>query len=183
MSEFVPAIEFMSIDLIVPYSRNAKEHPKDQIALIARQIDEVGFTQPIVVDGQNVVIAGHGRLEAARSLGLVFVPVVKVTHLTEEQVMAYRIADNKVAESQWDLPILAFELGTLERRDFDMTLTGFSMAEARGILSTIAGGPGDVGASPPNEKEGAKELSEGDFQVFQHTCPQCGFGFNGPAKP
>ncbi len=183
---FQPNIEYKLVTQIIPYVRNSKTHPKEQVDKIARQISEVGFTQPILIDSQDVVIAGHGRLEAAKSLGMTEVPVIKMSHLTEEQAMAYRIADNKVAESYWDLPLLAFELGTLERRDFDITLTGFGLEEAKIVLSSYSlkdesgapSQPGGAGEYVQNEKTGSQEMKEGDFQQFQHSCPKCNFQWN-----
>jgi ParB-like chromosome segregation protein Spo0J len=167
---------------IQPYARNAKTHPKEQVDRIAKQISEVGFLVPIILDRDGVIIAGHGRYLAAVALGLPTVPVVIAEHLTEAQATAFRIADNKVAESAWDYPLLAFELGTLERMEADLTLTGMDMDEARRVLASINGSdPGSPGGAPA-EKAGSTEMPEGSFQDFKHTCPRCGFGFDDAAK-
>lgn len=112
----------MRIDLLQPYSKNAKKHPKKQIEQIANSIKEFGFNQPIVVDKDNIVIVGHGRLEAAKLLGITDVPTVSVD-LTNEQSSAYRLADNKLNESDWNMQLAIEELKGLSDSMFD--LTGF----------------------------------------------------------
>lgn len=110
----------MNIDLIKPYEKNAKIHPKKQIEQVANSIKEFGFNQPIVVDKDNVVIVGHGRLEAAKLLGLKDVPVI-TANLTDEQAKAYRLADNKLNESEWDMGLVIEELKGLSKEMFDLT--------------------------------------------------------------
>lgn len=112
----------MDISVIQPYPKNAKKHPKKQVQQIANSIKEFGFNQPIVIDKNNVVIVGHGRLEAAKLLGLQDVPVMTVD-LTEEQAKAYRLADNKLNESEWDMNLVIEELKGLSAEMLD--LTGF----------------------------------------------------------
>lgn len=112
----------LAINKIVPYNKNAKKHPKKQVEQVAASIKEFGFNQPIVVDKDNVVIVGHGRLEAAKLLGLTEVPVLTVD-LTEEQAKAYRLADNKLNESDWDMELVIEELKELETPMLE--LTGF----------------------------------------------------------
>jgi site-specific DNA-methyltransferase (adenine-specific) len=112
----------MDIKLLTPYEKNAKKHPRKQIEQVAASIKEFGFNQPIVVDKNNVVIVGHGRLEAAKLLGLEEVPIITVD-LTEEQAKAYRLADNKLNESEWDMGLVIDELKGLSEDMLD--LTGF----------------------------------------------------------
>src|SRR3990167_5748028 len=112
----------MDISLIKPYTKNAKKHPKKQIEQVAASIKEFGFNQPIVVDKQGIIIVGHGRYEAAKSLNLTDVPVITLD-LTEEQSNAYRLADNKLNESEWDMGLVIEELKGLSDEMFD--LTGF----------------------------------------------------------
>lgn len=109
---------------LTPYAANAKKHPDDQVEHIANSIKEFGFRQPIVVDADNVVVIGHGRLLAAKKLGLDAVPVVRADDLTEAQIKALRLADNKTNESEWDFLSLEAELAELEL-DFDMSDFGF----------------------------------------------------------
>lgn len=113
------------VNKIIPYEKNAKQHPEDQIARIARSIEQFGFQQPLVVDKNNVLIIGHGRLLAAKSLHLENVPCVKAEELDKEQVKALRLADNKVAESDWDMDLLNEELNDI--LDIDMSDFGFDL--------------------------------------------------------
>lgn len=117
-------ITYVPTTSLMPYDKNAKRHPAKQVKLIANSIKEFGFQQPIVVDKNNIVIIGHGRLLAAKRLRLPDVPVVRAESLTEEQVRALRLADNKVAESEWNNDFLALELKDLS---FDMSDFGFDM--------------------------------------------------------
>lgn len=116
----------LSIDDIKPYHKNAKKHPKDQIEKIANSILEFGFNQPIVVDKENVIIVGHGRYEAGKTLGLKEVPVIILGSVSKEQADAYRLADNKLNESDWDKALVIEELKELDKAGFDIELTGFS---------------------------------------------------------
>lgn len=113
----------IKIGSIKPYHKNAKKHPKKQVQQIADSIKEFGFNQPIVVDKKNIIIVGHGRYEAAKLLGLKMVPVLKVS-LTEKQAKTYRLADNKLNESDWDMDIVIDELKLLN--DDEINLTGFN---------------------------------------------------------
>lgn len=135
-------IELIPIEQLVPYTRNARTHSPDQLAQIVASIEEFGFTNPILIDGSSQeVIAGHGRLEAAKILNLVKVPVIKLDHLTDEQRRAYVIADNKIAlNAGWDLDVLNFELGALRDLEFDIGVIGFSDEE----LSALAEGGWDT---------------------------------------
>jgi len=127
-------IEWVRLESLKPNPKNARTHSKKQIRQIARSIRQVGFLNPLIVDGADVVLAGHGRLEAARLEGLAEVPILRFDHLTEAQKRAYVIADNKIAEQAgWDREILAVELGELidllPAEGFDVSLTGFEAAE------------------------------------------------------
>ena len=112
----------MLVTDIKPYDKNAKKHPKKQVAQVAASIKEFGFNQPIVVDKNGVIIVGHGRLEAAKLLGMIDVPAITVD-LTDEQANAYRLADNKLNESEWDMKLVIEELKGLSAPMLD--LTGF----------------------------------------------------------
>ncbi len=134
-----------------PYGKNARRHSDKQIDLIARSIRSFGFINPILVDRDNVIVGGHGRYEAAQRLGLTEVPVVLLDHLGPEEIRAYRIADNRIAElSDWDDEILRLEISdlvTLElggALDFEVSLTGFSTPEIDLILDPIAVPPKEV---------------------------------------
>ncbi|GIW55481.1 MAG: methyltransferase [Nitrospiraceae bacterium] len=132
---FEPNVEWRDPSSLIPYINNAKTHPPEQIAKIAASIVEFGFDQPIVVDGQGLVIKGHGRLAASLQLGLKRVPVVVRTDLTPSQIKASRLADNKTAESPWDEELLRLELGMLREQDYDLGLTGFADDEIEALLA------------------------------------------------
>ena len=113
-----------------PYSRNARTHSRKQVRQIADSIERFGFTNPVLVSDDGEIIAGHGRVEAAKLLGMTTVPTLRLSHLSPEERRAYVLADNKLAlNAGWDQDILAIELQALIDLDFDVTLTGFSLAE------------------------------------------------------
>lgn len=120
-------IVYRQIKDLKPYKKNAKKHTKEQVEWIANSIKEFGFTQPVIVDKNNEVVAGHGRILGAKKAGLKSVPTVCLEDLTEEQIKAYRLVDNKLNESEWDSVLLAQELE--EIKDLDMDLFGFDLAE------------------------------------------------------
>ena len=117
-------ITYKSIKDLKPYKKNAKKHPKEQIEQIANSIKEFGFTQPVLIDKHNSVVAGHGRILGAKKAGLKEVPTVCLDDLTEEQIKAYRLADNKLNESAWDEVLLKQSLD--EILNIDMEMFGFS---------------------------------------------------------
>ena len=119
-----------------PYKNNAKKHSKEQVEQIANSIKEFGFTQPVLIDENNNVIAGHGRILGAKKAGLKNVPTVCLNDLSEEQVKAYRLVDNKLNESEWDFDLLDDELGVLSDT-IDMTLFGFDMDMTDDELETM----------------------------------------------
>jgi ParB-like chromosome segregation protein Spo0J len=132
----------MPIFELKPFDRNARTHSKRQIRQIAESIRVFGFTNPVLVDSRNRIIAGHGRVEAAKLLGMDEVPTICIENLTEEQIRAYVLADNKLAENAgWDKSILAIEfqhLLTIDCADFDVTIAGFEIAEIDSILEDAA---------------------------------------------
>jgi hypothetical protein len=121
-------IQHIPIDDLLPYARNAKQHPPEQVAQIAASIKEFGFNNPVLIDGENGIIAGHGRVLAARKLGLDSVPCLALNHLTPAQKRAYIIADNRLGDSAlapWDWDMLQAEIDSLKEENYDYTLTGF----------------------------------------------------------
>src|SRR5215471_3673863 len=129
-------IELWPVDRLVPYARNPRTHSPEQVAQIAASIKEFGFNAPILVDSNAGIIAGHGRLLAARKLGMCEVPVVVLDHLTETQRRAYIIADNRLAlNAGWDEEMLQVELEALEEDDFDLDITGFTDEELEELLA------------------------------------------------
>jgi len=117
------------IDLIIPYERNAKLHDDAQVVELAEKIKKYGFTQPIVVDKDNVIIIGHCRRLAALHLGLKQVPVVKLEAISEDECAALRLFDNRIAEGLVDPELVRFELNTLKRHGVDLSLAGFKLPE------------------------------------------------------
>jgi DNA modification methylase len=125
-----PAIEILPIGALKPYAGNARTHSRKQLRQIADSIKRFGFTNPVLISDEGEIVAGHGRVLAARDLGLQTVPTLRLSHLSAEERRAYVLADNKLAlNAGWDLEILSIELQTLIDLDFDVTLTGFSLAE------------------------------------------------------
>ena len=145
-------LEHWPIERLLPYIRNARTHSEAQIAQIAASIAEFGFTAPILAGSDGVIVAGHGRLAAARKLGLATVPVVVLEHLTPTQRRALVIADNKIAENAgWDEELLRLELAELQEADFDLALTGFDADELLEIMAgeeTTSEGNTDEDAAP-----------------------------------
>jgi DNA modification methylase len=130
-------IEYKSLSALKPANRNARTHNKKQIAQIAASIRQFGFSNPVLVDGEGRIVAGHGRVEAAKSIGMADVPTICLDHLNPTERRAYLLADNRLAElAGWDHEILAIELGELAtlELDFDLEITGFESADFDRIL-------------------------------------------------
>ena len=120
-------VTYRKIRELKPYKKNAKKHPKEQVERIANSIKEFGFTQPVIIDKNNCVVAGHGRILGAKKVGLKEVPTICLEELTEEQIRAYRLVDNKLNESDWDFSLLDEEIQELLEQDIDMSLFGFDV--------------------------------------------------------
>ena len=145
-------VERLATDGLIPYVRNAKKHDDAQVAQIAASIREFGFNNPVLIDQDNGIIAGHGRVLAARKLGLAEVPCIRLGHLTDTKRRAYIIADNRLTETGggWDTELLALELEDLRLDDFDLDLTGF---EAAALEEILGDGMGDAGSDLPEDTE------------------------------
>lgn len=131
-----PLIKRIDVEKLIPYARNSRTHSPDQVAQIAASIKEFGFLNPVIIDGEMGIIAGHGRVMAARKLGITELPCIDAAHLTEAQKRAYIIADNKLAmNAGWDDEMLRVELQDLVGVGFDIELTGFSLDEIDTILA------------------------------------------------
>jgi ParB family chromosome partitioning protein len=162
-------IDYISASDLVPYENNSRTHSKEQVEQIKRSMTEFGFTNPILIDENNGIIAGHGRLQAAQDLGIKLVPTILLEGLTEAQRKAYVIADNKLAlNADWDLDILKFELDSLKNDDFDLSLLGFDASEIAGLIF-------DYKEDYPDSS--AKEINPDDYKMG-HQCPKCGFEFD-----
>ena len=139
MTRGATSLEMRSIDSLVAYDRNARKHSAKQIAKLAESIREFGFNAPVLVDAAGVIIAGHGRVEAARKVGLKTIPVIPLEHLTDAQRRAYIIADNRISdEAGWDDDLLAEEMAALSAEGFDLALTGFDIPEIDEFLEHAA---------------------------------------------
>lgn len=158
-------IEARPIAKLIPYAQNARTHSDEQIAQIAASIAEFGFVNPVLIGGDDVIIAGHGRVLAAQHLGMSEVPVIVLDHLTEAQRRALVLADNRIAENAgWDESLLRAELAALRDVDFDLELLGFAEAELGNLLDAIkidAGGvSSEDGSDAPEQTSPSSTLAE-----------------------
>lgn len=126
-------IENISVEKLIEYKNNNKYHPPEQVEKIAKSINEFGFNIPILIDKDNIIIAGHGRLLAAKQLELLEVPCVRLSELSDQQIKAFRIMDNKSAISDFNFEALKIEFDQLDVKDFNLELTGFTLDEIQSI--------------------------------------------------
>jgi len=158
---------------LIPYARNSRTHSEAQVAKIASSIREFGFINPVVTDGKNGIVAGHGRVLAAHKLGLKEIPCVEASHLTEAQKRAYVIADNRMAlDAGWDAEMLKVELGELQGLNFDLALTGFDPGELDAFLADKTEGLTDPDAVPETPANAVSVL--GDTWVLGKHRLRCG---------
>ena len=163
-----PTVEMLGLDALIPYANNTRTHSEEQVAQVAASIREFGFTNPVLVDADNGIIAGHGRVLAARKLGLAEVPCIRLAHLDDRQKRAYIIADNKLAlNAGWDDELLALELGALKDDGFDIGLTGFSEEELAALV---------VPEFEPGSEDNQGRLDE--LGPKWCACPHCGKEFD-----
>ena len=164
-------IEYLPLDALKPYSRNAKKHPDEQVDHIANSIREFGFRQPLVIDRDGVLVIGHGRLLAAKKLGLETVPCVRADDLTDEQIKALRLADNKTNESGWDFAALEEELNEL-KAEFDMADFGFDLGDEGPSGNEYSADEAPADEAPESFKEYDEDMPT------KHVCPKCGYEWN-----
>lgn len=151
-------IQEIKVTDLKPYPKNAKIHPQEQIEKIANSIQEFGFKQPLVIDKDNIVIVGHGRLEGAKKLGLETVPCLIAEDLNENQIKAYRLADNKLNESNWDNKLLIEEIEFLQNEKFNI--------ENIGIITNF------------EITNSSKEIDFNEIENdLKNQCPKCKFRF------
>jgi len=161
-------IQYKKIDELIPYARNSRTHSDAQVAQIAASIKEFGWTNPVLMDGDNGIIAGHGRVLAARVLGQTDIPTIELSHLSDIQKKAYIIADNKLAlNAGWDDEVLGLEIAELKEFGFDIDLTGFNVDEIKLLTN--------VNFDAATEDEQGK-LDELDPKWI--ACPHCGKEFD-----
>ena len=166
-------IEFVKLGELQPYKNNPKLHPLSQVERIANSIGEFGFLVPVLVDSDRNIIAGHGRVLAAEKLGLEQIPVIRVEHLSKDQVRAYRIADNKLTESGWDLGLLESELDSLRDIGFDVDLTGFGDIEL-GELFPVEPESEDFDVGVAMDDERTPRVQVGELWVLGDHRLLCG---------
>ena len=160
-----PDYKTASVASLVPYARNSRTHSDAQVDKIAASIREFGFLNPIITDGQDGIVAGHGRVLAAQKLGMDTLPVIEAAHLTDAQRKAYVIADNRLAlDAGWDNDLLKVELQDLDGQGFDLTLTGFDIGELSALF--------DEPNFEPGTEEDQGKLDELSPKMV--TCPHCG---------
>jgi hypothetical protein len=162
LRQFNPTIEPISVRSLKPYPRNARRHSGAQIKQIAASIERFGFNNPVLIADDGGIIAGHGRVAAAKLLGIETVPAVRLSHLTEGERRAYVIADNKLAlNAGWDRELLAIELQGLVDLDFEIELTGFSLAKVDIVLDEAR----------ESSTEGADASAEDAIPAYRHDGP------------
>mgnify|MGYP000919403528 CR=1 FL=1 len=168
-------IQYKKIEELIPYARNSRTHSDEQVRQIAASIKEWGWTTPVLVDEQGGIIAGHGRVLAARKLGLEEVPCIRLAHLTETQKRAYVIADNKLAlNAEWDEEMLGLELSDLRAVDYSLDILGFDDFAIEQFLN-----PSERNNEIPESS--GREVDVNGMQM-ECACPKCGFEFD-PKKP
>ena len=163
MKEF-PSYKTVSTASLIPYARNARTHSPAQVDKIAASIREFGFLNPIITDGANGIVAGHGRVLAAQKLGLDTLPTIDAAHLSEAQRRAYVLADNRLAlDAGWDNDLLKIELQDLDAAGFDLALTGFNLDEMTVLFDNPAFAPGT--------EDDQGRLDQLSPKIV--TCPHC----------
>lgn len=168
-------VEYLPVDQLTPYAKNARTHSEDQVAQIAGSMTEFGFVNPILIDETGGIIAGHGRLMAAKMLGLKEVPVLRLRHLSETQRRALMIADNKIAENAgWDENTLRSELQALQDEDVNLAMLGFGEEELDKLLNDLDGAEGltDENAAPEIPEKPVSVL--GDLWICGEHKILCG---------
>lgn len=164
-----PTYKTFNVADLIPYARNSRTHSEAQITKIAASIKEFGFLNPVIVDGENGIVAGHGRVMAAKKLGMDEVPVVEANHLTEAQRRAYVIADNRLAlDAGWDEEMLRVEFAELGELGFDPLITGFTHEEIFQLLTVPDFAPGT------EDDQGKLDQIEPKLVC----CPNCGEEFD-----
>ena len=170
-----PEYKQADVEALIPYARNSRTHSDAQVDKIAASIREFGFLNPVITDGDNGIVAGHGRIMAAKKLGIEQVPVVEASHLTEAQKRAYVIADNRLAlDAGWDDEMLRVEFSELQEVGFDLDLTGFTADEIDALQPEPEAGEGltDEDAVPEAPEEPV--TVEGDVWVLGRHRLMCG---------
>lgn len=160
-------VEYRPVSGLTPYARNARTHSADQVQQLVKSIREFGFTNPVLIDADGEIIAGHGRVMAAAQVGMAEVPTITLGYLSDAQKRAYVIADNQLAlNAGWNTKLLGFELDALAEVNYDLSVLGFTgneLTSLRGLGADFAPGSED--------EQGALDV------VVEITCPHCGGKF------
>ena len=160
-------IEYVPTEDLIPYINNSRTHSESQVKQIAASIREFGFTNPILIDEEQTIIAGHGRVMAAEVLSMPTVPCIRLSGLSEAQRKAYVIADNKlIINSEWNIDILQTELEQLMSTDFNLELIGFTAVELNDLL---------MGHDTSDSPDDFKDIND---TSLAHECPKCGYEFD-----
>ena len=163
-------VERRSVESLIPYARNARTHSDAQVAQLAASIQEWGWTTPVLIDETGSIIAGHGRVMAARKLGIEDVPVMVAAGWSEAQRRAYVLADNKLAlNSGWDMDLLKVELQDVGELGFNLDKIGFDVGEMAALFD-------EPNMNAPDTS--SKEIDPDEY-LLDHKCPKCGFEFDG----
>ncbi len=163
-------VEYRKVEALIPYARNPRTHTDEQVAKIAASIVEYGWTNPVLVDGDNGILAGHGRMAAARKLGLDEVPVIELAHLSPSQKRAYVISDNRLAlDAGWNEELLALELAELSDAGYDLTLTGFEDAEIAALLADDARAEEVAREQDADEPDAADDVPDAPVSPVSRT--------------
>ena len=168
------AIKYKTTEQLIPYALNSRTHSESQIAQLAASIREFGFTNPVLLDGENGILAGHGRVMAARLLKLENVPTIEISHLTPTQKKAYVIADNKLAlNAGWDMDILGLEIEELKNCDFEIELLGFDESElAKSAIDYSVLDDEDVDDKIQDMADGVRKAIQIEFEPEHYSEAQ-----------
>jgi ParB-like chromosome segregation protein Spo0J len=168
------AIKYKTTEQLIPYALNSRTHSESQIAQLAASIREFGFTNPVLLDGENGILAGHGRVMAARLLKLESVPTIEISHLTATQKKAYVIADNKLAlNAGWDMDILGLEIEELKNCDFEIELLGFDESElAKSAIDYSVLDDEDVDDKIQDMADGVRKAIQIEFEPEHYSEAQ-----------
>lgn len=165
-------IELLALDALTPYDKNARLHTRVQIEKIAKSIAAFGFNNPILIDSDQGIIAGHGRLEAAKFLGLESVPVIRLDHLSDKERRAYILADNRLADlSQWDEELLGQEVAELQEAELDLDAMGWTEDELEALIAGLddTEPTDDELSSISDESEPETKSFRFEFDVTDHA--------------
>jgi len=173
-------VTYRKVADLIPYAANSRTHTDGQVALLAGSLKRFGWTNPVLVDGENGIVAGHGRVLAARKLGMEEVPCIELAGMSEADRRAYIIADNRLAElAGWDNELLAAELGVLRELDFPLGEIGFSQRDLEKLFGSEDDGGGDGGGDSYKEQFGVivmckdaahQERVYNELQAAGHEC-------------